>query len=111
MEYAAAKGAMEAVAASEQLVRRSCLLAEDSWLEFEQVTWDVSSFEVGPGEDSSIMPSVGLGRSFVEGLQHRNQPPVGIDTWVFDRQGRVVAPRCSTRRTPAGAGTGDEEEG
>jgi alpha-D-ribose 1-methylphosphonate 5-triphosphate synthase subunit PhnH len=64
----------------------------------------------GPGVAGACIVRVGLGRSFVEGLQHRNQPPVGIDTWVFDRQGRVVALPRSTRLALACADTGEEEE-
>jgi len=59
MGYAPARGSMEAVAASEEAVRRSRLHAEDCWLEFEQVTWDVWP-EVGPGEDAPMMPAAGV---------------------------------------------------
>jgi len=38
MGYAAARGGMEAIAAAEELVRRSRLHAEASWLELDQVT-------------------------------------------------------------------------
>lgn len=52
----------------------------------------------GPGVPGSLRTSVGLGRPFLEGLQVRNaRPPVGVDTWIFDRHQRVVALPRSTR--------------
>jgi len=64
----------------------------------------------GPGVAGASIVRVGLGRPFVEGLQHRNRPPAGIDTWVFDRHGRVVALPRSTRLTLASADTDEQEE-
>jgi alpha-D-ribose 1-methylphosphonate 5-triphosphate synthase subunit PhnH len=63
----------------------------------------------GPGIAEARIVRVGLGRAFIEGLQHRNRPPVGIDTWVFDRAGRVVAIPRSSRLLLATADTDEQE--
>ncbi len=51
----------------------------------------------GPGIAEAFITTVGLDRAFLKALRSRNQPPVGIDTWVFDRQHRVLALPRSTR--------------
>lgn len=51
----------------------------------------------GPGIAEAFITTVGLDRAFLKALRNRNQPPVGIDTWVFDRHHRVLALPRSTR--------------
>lgn len=51
----------------------------------------------GPGVAEAFTTTTGLDRPFLKALRSRNQPPVGIDTWVFDRQHRVLALPRSTR--------------
>lgn len=51
----------------------------------------------GPGIAEAFITTVGLDRAFLKALRNRNQPPAGIDTWVFDRHHRVLALPRSTR--------------